>query len=116
MHPKFYPATWTAALSTILAAVVAFGGLSQHTSATILTVATAVLGIVTVAMTRPFAPAALGTVVTTLLTAIAGFGVHLSSAQIGAVVAVVSLVAGMFTHLAASPVAGSPEAVTKPLR
>jgi hypothetical protein len=105
---KWYPAMWLSGLTAVLGLVVAFGFLTQSAASYAATVGTAVIGLVTVALTKPFDVPLMGTLISTILVGVGGFGIHLSDAKIGAVVTVVTLIAGYLTHQNATPKAGSP--------
>jgi len=105
---KFYPAAVTAALTAALGVVVAFGFLSQQQASYVATFGAAVLGLITVALARPFAITALGPALTAVLVGITSFGLKWSDIQIGALVTAVTLVVGFLTHANAVPKAGSP--------
>jgi hypothetical protein len=105
---KWYPAMWLSGLAAVLGVVVSFGFLTQTTAAAVSTVGTAGVGLVTVWLTKPFDVPLMGTLMTTVLVGIAGFGIHLSDAKIGAVVTLITLAAGYLTHQAVTPKAGSP--------
>jgi hypothetical protein len=106
--PRFYPAMWLYGLNAVLAVIVSFGVLSQAGSAWVLSLSTAVLGLITVIMTRPLDVPVFGAGIATILAAFAGFKYHLSPASISAVVVVFSMLAAYFTHQNVTPFAGSP--------
>jgi hypothetical protein len=105
---KFYPAAYTAALTAVLGVVVSFGFLSQDTASIVATAGTAVLGLITVALARPFEVTALGPALTAALTGIAAFGLNWNDQQIGALVLLATMVTGYFVHANVVPKAGSP--------
>jgi len=107
---KYYPAAYMAVLTAALGVVVAFGFLSQTTASYVATIGTAVLGLITVVLARPFEVTALGPALTAVLTGLVSFGVKLDDAKIGAVVTFVTLITGYFVHQNAVPKAGSPSA------
>lgn len=111
---KWYPAAYQTALTTALAVVVAFGFLSQHQASYVITAGTAVLGLISVVLARPFEVTALGPAVTAVLAGLVSFGLHWSDVQIAAVVTGVTLIAGYFVHTNAQPKAGSPVLVATP--
>ena len=105
---KFYPAAYMTALTTALGVVVAFGFLSQVQASYVATAGTAVLGLITVVLARPFEVTALGPALTAVITGLVAFGLKWSDVQIGTVVTAITLIAGYFVHTNAVPKAGSP--------
>lgn len=107
-HPKFEPAIILAGLNALVALLVSFGlPLTHPQVAAITTIATAVLAIITVLMTRPIVVPTITGAVGTLLTAVAAFGLHLSTDQIGAVVALLSIILGLVLRMNVIPAAKS---------
>lgn len=112
-HPKFEPAILLAGLNALLALLVSFGlPLTHPQVAAVTTIATAVLAIVTVLMTRPIVVPTITGAVSTLLTAVAAFGLNLSTDQIGAVVALLSIVLGLILRTNVTPAAKARTEVT----
>jgi hypothetical protein len=111
---KFYPAAYMTALTTALGVVVAFGFLSQVQASYVATAGTALLGLITVVLARPFEVTALGPALTAVLAGLVSFGLHWSDIQIGVVVTAVTLIAGYFVHTNAVPKAGSPALIAAP--
>lgn len=98
------PAVWVYAINSLVAVLVAYGlPLTQVQTATISTVATAVLAAVVAVLTRPFIVSALTGAVGTALTAIAGFGLELSQEQIGATVTALNIVLALVLRMNVSP-------------
>jgi uncharacterized membrane protein YccC len=102
------PAAILFAVNAVVAMAVAWGAkLSPDTTAGITAAVTAVITIVTAASTRPVGLQAVVGGATALAVAGSGFGLHLTTPQIGTAATVLSLVlAGVF-HLAHVPVAAA---------
>jgi hypothetical protein len=101
------PAVILFMVNALVALLVAFGlGLSQVQVAAISTIASAIVSIVVTLMTRPIVVSALTGAVTTLMTAVAGFGLEFTADQIGATVTVLSLVLGLVLRANVTPVSG----------
>ncbi|WP_052422898.1 hypothetical protein [Nonomuraea candida] len=101
------PTTILFMVNALVALLVSFGlNLSQTQVATIATVAGAVMSIVVTFMTRPIVVSALTGAVTTLMTAVAGFGLEFTAEQIGATVTVLSLVLGLVLRANVTPKSG----------
>lgn len=93
-------------LNALLAMLVAWGVQATPTqTGAILTIATAVITIITTAMTRPVQIALITGAATTVLTAAATFGFHLSTAQISTGVTVLSIVLALLLRQNVTPVA-----------
>jgi len=107
---KWYPAAWLGAINTIIAGVVAFGFLSQTQAAYTTTIATGLTGLVTWFTIRPLDLVVFTAGVSTVITAIGGFGFNLTDQKVAALAAVLTLLANGIAHLAGVPVAGSPSA------
>jgi hypothetical protein len=105
---KWYPAAYASFLTAALGVVVALNFLSQTTASYVATLGTAVIGLGTVVLARPFDIVALGPALTATLTGIVAFGLKWDDQQIGAVVTFVTLIVGYATHAVATPKAGSP--------
>lgn len=105
MRLHLYPAVIIGALNAVIALVVSFGFLSPTAAHYVTTVATAVLGLVVALTTRPVVIGTVSTLFATILTGIAGFGVHMTDAQIGAVTTIATLLVTFFVHRSATPVA-----------
>jgi hypothetical protein len=103
MKLRLYPAAILYAVNAVVALVVSFGFLTATQAHYVTTIATAVLGLAVAFLARPPAIPVISAGFASLLAGIAGFGVHLTSAQIGAVVTVVSMLAAYFTHQAVTP-------------
>ena len=92
------------ALSALVTAWVAFGfRASPAQTAAVATIGTAVVAIVTAFATRPVSVPVITGAVATIATASAAFGLHLTSAQIGAAVPVLSLVLSLVLRQAVTP-------------
>jgi hypothetical protein len=80
-------------LNAVVALAVSFGLHLGHTQeAAVMTLAAAVLTMVTAAATRPVAVSALTGALATALTAAGTFGLHLTAQQTGSLITVVTLV------------------------
>jgi len=113
---RYYPAAWSGALTTVLAALVAFKVFNQTTADYVSASGVAVLGLVTAVLARPWVVPAISTAFGTFLTSLAGFGLHLSDAQIAAVMGLVTLIGTAWVHSQVVPNAGSPAALDPQLR
>ncbi|MFE3449609.1 hypothetical protein ACFXJ8_11805 [Nonomuraea sp. NPDC059194] len=103
------PAVWVYTINTLVALLVAYGlPLTQLQVATISTMSTAVLAAIVAILTRPFVVSALTGAVGTTLTAVAGFGLELSEAQIGATVTALNVVLALVLRMNVSPAASAP--------
>jgi hypothetical protein len=105
---KFYPAAYMAALTAVLGVVVSFGFLTQVQASWVATLGTAVLGLITVVLARPFEVSALGPALTAVLVGLTAFGLHWSDKQIATVVVVATMITSYFVHANVVPKAGSP--------
>ena len=105
---RFYPAAWSGALTTVLAALVAFKVFPQTTADYVSASGVAVLGLMTAFFTRPVVVPVISAAFGTFLTSLAGFGLHLGDAQIAAVMGLVTLIGTWFVHQSVVPNAGSP--------
>lgn len=100
----FEPAAILYGVNAAVALLVAYGlDLSQDQVAAISVIATALLTIVTAAMTRPVVVSSITAAVGTCLTAVAAFGLHLSADQISATVTALSIVLGLLLRQNVSP-------------
>ena len=106
-HMKIFGYEPTAILYAVNASValfVAFGlPMTQTQVAAITTIATAVLTIATAAMTRPVVVSTITGAAATILTAIAAFGLHLTTNQTGAAVTALSIVLALLLRQHVSP-------------
>jgi hypothetical protein len=100
---KNFPALVAYALNVVLALVVSFGVVSTTQAHVVLTVATALAGLVTVFLHKPVQIPVAATLFSTVLVAIGGFGMHLSSAKVAALTAAFSMLAAWFTHQQSVP-------------
>jgi hypothetical protein len=98
MKLHLYPAAILYALNAVVALVVSFGFLSSTTAHYVTVVATAVLGLAVAVTTRPVVIGTITAAFASILTGIAGFGVHFTDAQVAAVTTLVSLIAAFVTH------------------
>ncbi|MEU9495402.1 hypothetical protein AB0D73_26990 [Streptomyces sp. NPDC048215] len=101
-------------LAAVLGLIVSLGvtSLSAETAGAIVAVATAVLGAVAAAMTRPIAPQAFTAVVAAGAVLIGTFGYEVSQETIGAINTVVLTGLTLLTRVQVTP--SSPSAPTKP--
>jgi hypothetical protein len=100
------PAVFMGALNALVTAWVAFGfRASPGQTAAVTTTGVAIVAIVTAFATRPVSVPVLTGSVATIATAAAAFGLHLSSAQIGAGVPVLALVLSLVLRQAVTPLA-----------
>jgi intracellular septation protein A len=105
---RYEPALYVSVLNAALAAAVAYGlPLNSTQTAAVITVATAVLAMVTAVMTRPVEVSALTGAGVTLVTALGAFGLHLTQDQLGTAVALVSILLGLVLrgHVSPAPAA-----------
>lgn len=102
MHPKTAPGLWAYALNAVLGLVVAFHVFSASNAHYVTTIATAVVGLIVTfthaSAGKPVNVPAAATLFTTILTGLAGFGLHLGDAKIAAITTVFSMLAAFFTH------------------
>lgn len=98
-----FPAAVLYGLNAVLALVVSFGFLSPTTAHIITTVAMGVVGLIVACLVRPVHVAVISAAVTSILTGIAGFGLHFTDAQIGAIGTLVSILATIFAHQVLTP-------------
>jgi hypothetical protein len=110
---KLNPASILFAVNAIVAMAVAWGAnLSPDQTGAITAIVTGILTIVTAAATRPVGLQLILGAATAIVTAMATFGLDLTSAQIGTGVTVLSIVlAGVF-HLAHVPVSAAKAGTT----
>jgi len=112
MKLSLYPAAILYAANAVIALVVSFGFLTAVQAHYVTTIATAVLGLAVAFLARPPVIPVISAGLATILTAIGGFGIHLSDAKIGALVTLVSLVTAYLTHQAVTPVAAARQGTT----
>jgi len=105
---RFYPAAWSGALTTVLAALVAFKVFPQTTADYVSAAGVAVLGLATAFLARPWVVPTIAAAIGTFLTSLGGFGLHLSDAQLAGVMGVVTMVLTWVVHSNVVPNAGSP--------
>lgn len=99
------PAVILHAVSAAVVAEVAFGARATPAqTAAAATIATAVAAVFTALAARPVAVPVVTGAVATIATAAGAFGLHLSAAQIGAAVPVLSLVLALVLRQAVTPV------------
>jgi len=103
-------------LSAVLGLIVSLGvtSLTAETAGAIVGVATAILGAVAAAMTRPIAPQAFTAVVAAGATLVATFGYEVSQGTIGAINTVVLATLTLLTRAQVSPSAPTAPADSKP--
>jgi hypothetical protein len=107
--PRWEPALYLSIVNAALAAAVAWGlPLSHIQTAAVITIVTAVLAMATAVLTRPVEVSALTGAGVTLLTALGAFGLHLTQAQLGTGVALVSIVLGLILRQHVSPAPPAP--------
>jgi hypothetical protein len=100
------PAVIAYALDALVTAWVAFGfRASPAQTAAVTTIGAALVTIVTAFATRPVSIPVITGAVATIATAAAAFGLHLSSAQIGAGVPLLSLLLSLALRQAVTPLA-----------
>jgi hypothetical protein len=94
-------------LSALLAVFVAVGlpNLSAEQAALIIAALTAVLGVVNALLVRPVAPAAFIGLVGAVAALLAGYGLDVSQAVVGAISAAVVSVLALLTRVQVTPVA-----------
>ena len=103
MKLHLYPAALAAVLNAVIAVISSF---TSPTTAHWLTVlATAVVGLVVALTTRPVIVGTVTAAVGTIFTALAGFGLHLSSHWTALLTTGIALLVGFFTHQNATPLA-----------
>lgn len=96
---SFEPALILYVINTGVSILVSFGlNLGTTQTAAISTIATAVLGLIAAALTRPIVIPTITAALSTALVATAAFGWHLPPEKISGVVAAVSLVLGLVTR------------------
>lgn len=101
------PAVIAYAANALVSLLVAYGlDLSQVQTAAIATVTTGILAAVVAVMTRPVVVSALTGAVSTVMAAVAGFGLHFTADQIGATVTVLSIVLALVLRANVSPASG----------
>lgn len=101
---SYEPATILYGVNAAVALLVAYGlDLSKDQVSAISVVTTALLTIVTAAMTRPVVVSSITAAVGTCLTAVAAFGLHLTADQIGATVTAISIVLALLLRQNVSP-------------
>lgn len=100
----YEPATILYGVNAAVALLVAYGlDLSKDQVSAITLIATALLTVITAAMTRPVVVSSITAAVGTCLAAVAAFGLHLSADQIGASVTVLSIVLALLLRQNVSP-------------
>jgi hypothetical protein len=98
------PSVLVYAASALVTAWVAFGfRASPGQTAAVATIAAALVTIITAFMARPVSVPVITGAVATIATAAAAFGLHLSAAEIGAGVPVLSLVLSLVLRQAVTP-------------
>lgn len=101
---RYEPALYLYMLNSAVALLVAFGlNLSATRSAAISVIATAILSIVTAALTRPVAVGSITAAVGTGLAAAAAFGLHLSPNQTATGITALSIVLALLLRQHVSP-------------
>ncbi|MEV0151578.1 MULTISPECIES: hypothetical protein [unclassified Nonomuraea] len=91
------PAAILYALQAVLAVLVAFGvfGLTDESAAWVLTIGNGVMALIVAVVTRPFVVSALTGAVQTILTAAIAFGLPVTEAQMGSIIAALSIILGL---------------------
>lgn len=104
---KTEPAMILYSLNAVVALAVSFGlNLTHNQEAAVTTAAAAVLTMATAAATRPVAVSALTGALATGITAAGTFGLHLTTGQVGSLVAVVTIVLMHTLRANVSPATG----------
>jgi hypothetical protein len=110
---KLNPASILFAVNAIVAMAVAWGAhLSPDQTGAITAIVTALLTVITAATTRPVGLQLILGGVSAIITAMATFGLHLTQAQIGTGVTVLSIVLAGIFHLAHVPVTAARQGTT----
>lgn len=99
------PAAILYGLQALLAVAVAFGlfGLTEDSAAWVMTIANGVMALIVAVVTRPVVVSALTGAVQTILTGAIAFGLPLTEAQMGTVIAALSVVLGLILRPNVSP-------------
>ena len=102
---KYEPALILYGVNAAVAAALAFGlfNLTTTTAAAVTVILTAVLGIITAAVTRPVNVSVITAAFATGLTALGAFGLHLSITKEGSLVALLSVVLSLLLRVHVSP-------------
>lgn len=107
------PAVWLYVINSAVALIVAYGvDLSQTQVAAVSTIATAFFAGWAAIITRPFVVSALTGAMSTMLTAAAAFGLHMSADQLSTTVTGLSIVLALVLRANVSP-AGSESGVRR---
>jgi hypothetical protein len=103
---RWEPAVYLYGLNSVVALAVAFGlPLTSTQTAAVAVIATAVLGGISAALTRPVEVSAITAALATALTAAGAFGLHLSADRIGTLVTVVNLAIALLVRQNVTPAA-----------
>ncbi|MFI7042606.1 hypothetical protein ACIBI0_38515 [Microbispora rosea] len=99
------PAALLYGIQALLAVAVSFGlfGLTEESAAWVLTISAGVFALITAVATRPFVVSAMTGAVKTILTGAVAFGLPLTEAQMGAVLAALAIVLGLILRPNVSP-------------
>ena len=102
---KYEPALILYGVNAAVAAALAFGlfNLTTATAAAVTVIVTAVLGIITAAVTRPVNVSVITAAFATGLTALGAFGLHLSITKEGSLVALLSVVLSLLLRVHVTP-------------
>jgi hypothetical protein len=111
---KYEPALILYGVNAGVALALAFGlfNLTTTTAAAVTVVVTAVLGLITAAITRPVSVSVITATFASGLTALGAFGLHLTASKEGALVAALSVALSLILRVHVSPVP-SPAAVRR---
>jgi hypothetical protein len=110
---KWYPAAWLGGINALIAALVAFGFMTQTVAGYTATIATGAVGLVSWWFVRPLALPVFTSLVSTILVAVASFGVHINGKvlddhMVAAAAVLITMIAYGVLHLGGVPTAGSP--------
>jgi hypothetical protein len=99
------PAAVLYGVQALLSVAVAFGafGLTDESAAWVLTIANGVMALIVAIVTRPFVVSAVTGAIQTILTAAVAFGLPLSEAQTGTIIAALSVALGLMLRPNLSP-------------
>lgn len=100
------PAVILYGVQALLAVLVAFGvfGLNETSAAWVLTIANGVMALVVAVVTHPFVVGGVTGAIQTILTAAVAFGLPLTEAQTGTIIAALSVVLGLMLRPNLSPI------------
>ena len=102
------PAAILYGLQALLAVAVAFGvlGLTEESAAWAMTIANGVMALIVALVTRPIVVSAMTGAVQTILTGAVAFGLPLTEAQMGTIIAAMSVILGLILRPNVSPTYG----------